>query len=287
MFIAAPSPVMEQERPRNSFDLLMAHSSTYVFKDSADYDAGIDLEASMAEVLYRRLLSRGLELGVSLPLISYNSGIFDGLIDSFHSATGLPDYGRSSRPRNSYYFRVTGPGGEEVIEGRAGDIAPGDMRAHLKWLVSGSERWALSLMGFAEAPTGEAEAGYGNGSWDAGLSLLAGADLGGSARVFLNIGAISPGDIKGGGRIPLKEYAYAGAGVSYFFTERISATAQVLGQGSPYDTGIRELDSEALLFTVGARCSGEKRSWEASFTEDPNTAGAPDIMIGIKVSQAL
>ena len=117
--------------------------------------------------------------------------------------------------------------------------------------------------------------------------MLAESSLGGSGAVFLNIGAVSPGDIKGSERMPLKEYAYAGAGVSYSFTERLCALAQVLAQGSPYESGIRELDAVAVLFSAGARYRGEARTWELSFTEDPLTAGAPDIMLSLTVSQSL
>jgi hypothetical protein len=51
---------------------------------------------------------------------------------------------------------------------------------------------------------------------------------------------------------------------------------------SPYpSTGIREVDWPGVLLIMGGRYYSGSGSFEFSFTEDPDTAGAPDFILNM------
>jgi hypothetical protein len=62
----------------------------------------------------------------------------------------------------------------------------------------------------------------------------------------------------------------------------------VLFQNSPFPkTGISSIDRISALLSFGGRYTSGKNSVELSFTEDPNTAGAPDFIVTIAFKRHL
>lgn len=275
--VAAP-PLMSAESA-DSISLNAVWSSTYMTRKSREWDLKIDLETVTTEILLEKKLADGLGISFDIPLISNNSGVLDNPVNAYHRAFGFPDYGRSSRPDNEFLYSIR-RNGKTVIEGRAGGTGLGDIRMGIKKTIpSGDVSAAIS--GFAEAPTGDTDGGFGNGSWDFGASALVNAQLLENIAFTANIGYAFPGPLRAHETVALKSFVYGGADIEWKYSARTGFNAQVLAQQSPLrNTGIREIDDVSVLLGFGASYAANGRTTvEASFTEDPGTAGAPDFML--------
>jgi len=249
-----------------------------MLKNSTNWSVNLDMETAELDFIYRRLVGNFIELGLEVPVLSYDSGVLDGFLDSYHRTFGFPDYGRSSRPKNEFLFEVRRDG-KVVLQGEGGGIGIGDIRFTAKKLLLAGDP-AVSIEGELELPTGSASKGYGSGGIDSGVSLLADKRLGERFNSYFNFGVVFPGDLRWQERIDLKTFIHGGAAVEAAIWDKVSLLGQVMFQGSPLPrTGIGTVDRAAVLLTFGARCSLGKDMLEFSLTEDPNTAGAPDFQV--------
>lgn len=278
-FQGAAAPPLMSAGCEDAISLNAAWSSTYMTRKSREWDVKIDLETVTTEVLIEKKIADGLGISLDIPLISHNSGILDNPVNAYHRAFGFPDYGRSSRPDNEFLYSMR-RNGKAVIEGRAGGTGLGDIRMGIKKTILSGDASA-AIFGFAEAPTGDTDGGFGNGSWDFGAAALVNAQLLENIAFTANIGYAFPGPLRAHETVELKSFVYGGADIEWKYSARTGFNAQVLARQSPLrNTGIREIDDVAVLLAFGASYAASGRTTvEASFTEDPNTAGAPDFML--------
>jgi hypothetical protein len=278
LFMYVNAPYLETARIENSFSASFSYSSVYIVKESTEWYVGLDMEVSELNLRLKKNIKDFLEVGVYIPIVSFNAGFMDGFLSSYHEAFGFPDYGRSSRPDNEFLYDVRRDG-SLIVDGKGGRITIGDIRLSVKKpLLSGDP--AISIKGDLEFPTGNATDGYGNGSIDAGIALLFDKKLSEKFMAYCNLGAVFPGDFKGHDTVELKEYVYGGAGVEACLWKNLSLIGQVFIQGSPYPkTDISAIDRTAVLLSLGGRYLFGKNSLEISLTEDPSTSGAPDFTI--------
>jgi hypothetical protein len=208
----------------------------------------------------------------------------DGFLKSYHDAFGFPDYGRSGRPDNTFLYEVRRDG-HLVLRGENGRIGLGDTRLSVKKpLVKGDP--VISIRGEIEFPTGDTEAGFGNGTIDTGLSLLIDKKLSEKMKTYINLGIVFPGDLKGYKRIDLEEFMHVGAALEAMVSNNISIGGQLIVQGSPFPrTDIAQIDRTAVLLSLGGRYHAGESCFEFSLTEDPNTAGAPDVTFNVMVKR--
>ncbi len=112
------------------------------------------------------------------------------------------------------------------------------------------------------------------------LALLVEERISEKVRTYFNLGVVSPGDLKAHERIKPREFFYGGVPVEAEPYKDLGLIGQVMVQTSPSPkTGISSIDRTSVLFTLGGRYSSGKDSLELSFTEDPNTSGAPDFTV--------
>ena len=275
LFIYVSAPYLESASIENSLSACLSYSSIYLVRESPEWSVGLDMEVTELNLRLKKNIKDFLEIGIDIPLVSFNSGFMDGFINSYHDAFGFPDYGRSNRPDNEFLYEVRRDGAL-IIDERGGRITIGDIRLSLKKPILTGDP-AISIRGDLEFPTGDAKDGYGNGSIDAGIAILFDKELSEKVKTYFNIGAVFPGDLKGHETINLREYIYGGAGVEASLINNLGLLGQVFIQGSPYPTTeISAVDRTAVLLSLGARYLFGKNSVELSFTEDPNTSGAPD-----------
>ncbi|MEJ2182135.1 MAG: DUF3187 family protein [Nitrospirota bacterium] len=281
LFLATGAPRLREARCRSFLGATLTYSSTFELESSPEWTASIDLEAAVLTLEAARLLGDRTEVGAELPVIGYQSGVLDGPLNAYHDAFGFGDYGRHTRPENDFLF-VVKRRGKTVVEGRAGRIAPGDVRLWLKEAVYRGNPY-VSLYGFLDLPTGDPDRGFGSGELHGGAAVLLDASLRRGLTAYLNGGAVFMGSYRGQEvDVPLHDFLYGGAGIEWEAAGRLSLLTQLMAQGSPFDTGIRELDTVSLLWSLGLRYGmGEGSALEASFSEDPNTAGAPDFMVSL------
>jgi hypothetical protein len=279
LFIAAPTPVMDSARLDDSVDTLFHYSSTFLLEASHAWTAEVDVETAFLELGFRKSFSGRLEVSAHLPIVGHQSGFLDDLVRNYHDLIGVDD-GRDRRPNNDFLF-VFSRNGQPVVRGRAGNTGVGDLRAGLKGnLLAGNP--AASIYGFVEFPTGDAEQGFGNGDFDWGFALLADMQFATRWTVFANAGAVFTDELDGLQKIHLDDYLYGGLDLQWSYSPRFHLNVQLMGSGSPYDTGIRDLDTETLVLGVGGTCLvGSQSRIEIMFSEDLNTAGAPDFMFGV------
>lgn len=280
LFLTVDSPRLESASTQTSFTAGFSYSSVYLVHSSASWMVNLDMEVADLDLRYKKNIPGLFELGIEVPFLSFSSGFMDDFLKGYHNAFGFSDYGRSSRPENDFLYEVR-YNGNPVIRGRDGRIGLGDIRLSAK-----REIWSgdpvVSLRAEIELPTGDASAGFGSGDFDTGLALLVNKRLGEKFMSYANIGVVFPGKLKAERDIDMKTFLYGGAAIEAGPWRRFSFLGQILFQGSPLPrTSIPQVDRTAALLSFGARYSVRKNSLELSFTEDPNTAGAPDFTVNL------
>ncbi len=275
LFTHLNAPALESARPESSVSLSLSYSSVYMVKDSPSWSVGLDMETAELGLDVKKDFNDSVELGLGVRFLSFNSGVLDGPLESYHSAFGFPDYGRSNRPDNEFLYTLK-KDGRVVVNGDSGGAGIGDIILSIKKTVLTGDP-AVSLKAAVEVPTGEAKKGYGNGSFGASVALLLDKDIGDALRVYLTAGVCSPGDLKGYERVRLNDFVFAGAAAEAEVWKGTDLVAQAVFQESPYPkTGIAEIDRSSVILTIGGRHTSGADSYEFAFTEDPSTSGAPD-----------
>lgn len=278
LFIHLNATYLETARIENSFSANLSHSSVYLVRESSEWFVGIDMEVTELNLRMKKTIKDFLEIGVDIPIISFNSGFMDGFLNSYHETFGFPNYGRSNRPENEFLYEVKREG-VLIIDGKGGHIAIGDIRLSVKKPILNDDP-AISIQGDIELPIGDAKNGYGNGSIDVGITLMVDKKLSEKFKSYCNVGIGFPGDLEGHEKVGLKTFVYGGTGVEAYLLKNLTMLGQLFIQGSPYPkTYISAVDRTAMLLSLGGRYYLGKNSLELSFTEDPNTSGAPDFTV--------
>ena len=283
LYAAIGSPSLISAEPENSFDINFSYSSTCAVKSSSDWYYGIDLETAVTDIQFKRLAGKGTELGVDIPVIRYGPGFADGAIESYHDLIGMHNaYGRNDRPRNQFLLQVTHDG-EVVVQGDPGKTALGDMMVEVKQaLYDNRETTIVSVHAFVNLPTGDADAGLGSGKANGGIGVLLNEKLRSDIMLYVNAGIGLIDKLEAMQEIPLKNYYYGGVGLEWLYSKSLSLDVQIFAQSSPFPkSGVDFIDEPSMLGSFGGRYKiGEQSSLGIAVTEDPDTAGAPDIMLG-------
>jgi hypothetical protein len=286
LFLALNAPYLERASYEDSFSATLSYSSVFMVKNSPEWSVNLDMELAELNFRLRKNIRDVVQLGIDIPLLSFNSGFMDNFLSSYHNAFGFSDYGRNTRPSNEFLYEVR-KNGVLIIQGEGGGIGIGDIRLSAKRVILNNDP-VVSLQATLELPTGNASKGYGSGGVDAGISLLMDKKISEKVKVYLNLGVIFPGNLEGNETLTLNNVIYGGAAVEARPWEHISFLAQVMFQNSPFPkTGISSIDRISALLSFGGRYTSGKNSVELSFTEDPNTAGAPDFTVTIAFKRHL
>ena len=286
LFLPLDAPYLERAAYEDSFSAALSYSSVFMVKNSPEWSVNLDMELTELNFRLRKDIRDIVQLGVDIPFLSFNSGFMDGFLNSYHSAFGFSDYGRSSRPNDEFLYEVRRKG-VLILRGEGGSVGIGDIRLSAKKVILKKDP-VVSLKTTLELPTGNASKGYGNGSVDTGVSLLMDKRISEKVGIYLNLGVIFPGSLKGYQTVTLKNVIYGGAAVEARPWEHISLLGQVLFQNSPFPTtGISSIDRVSALLSLGGRYTSGKSSIELSLTEDPNTAGATDFTVVIAFKRTL
>ncbi len=270
------TPYLESAVPESSLSANLSYSSVYLVKNSAEWDFGLDMEITDLTIRAKKSFGDSLELGLDVPVLVFDSGVMDGFLTAYHKTFGFPDYGRSARPQNSFLFEVK-RNGSAVVEGKDGIAGLGDVRLTAKKMVLTGDP-AISVMLGLDLPTGDARAGFGNGSVGGGVALLLDKEITGWLKSYWNLGFEFPGDLRGFETVRMKSYFWGGAAFEAGIKKGFSALAQLYYERVPYPkTNIGSIDRNAVLFAAGGRYASGANVFELSFTEDPSTSFAPDV----------
>lgn len=280
LFLHLDAPVLESAVMENSFSAALSHSSVFVTRNSVTWSVNMDMEITELNLRLRKVIPGLFEFGIDVPIVVSGSGFMDGFLESYHKTFGFPDYGRDSRPANSFLYEVR-RNGTIVVQGRNGDIGIGDLRLTAKREIRRDDP-VISVKADVELPTGSASNGHGSGSIDTGLALLLDKKISERIISYWNAGVIFPGVLRAQEDVALRTSFYAGAGIEAALWNHFSLIGQIMFQTSPFPkTDIGPIDRIAALLSLGGRYSSGKNSLEFSLTEDPNTAGAPDVIFNL------
>ncbi len=280
IFLPVDQPYLEQAAPESAFSVSLSHSSVYLMERSANWNTELDLEMTELNFRLRKEFSGLFEAGLDVPILRAGSGFLDSPLAWYHRTFGFGDYGRSQRPYNDFLYDIRRDG-SPVIEGVNDRIGFGDIRLTLKRKITASDP-VVSLLADLELPTGDARIGYGSGGVDAGAALLLDKDIGGESRLYVNAGAVIPGELRAYQTVKLRNFYYAGTGIETPATRRLSLLVQFMAQTSPYPrTGIWKIDNTGMILVIGGRYYADTGSYEFSLTEDPGTTGAPDFILNV------
>jgi hypothetical protein len=278
LFLVLDPPHLEKASLEDSFSAGLFYSSVYMVRRASEWSVGLDMEVTEVDLRFRKSILNTIELGIDVPILSFNSGFMDDFLGNYHHLFGFSDYGRSNRPANSFLYEMR-KSNTLLFKAEGGDVGIGDIRLMMKkTIVTGDP--VLSVRFDVEFPTGSTSEGFSNGSLDAGISLLLDKKLGETCMTYANAGVVFPGDLKWKERVELKPFAYGAVGIEAALWDTFSLLGQVFVQGSPFPhTNIGTIDRTAVLLTLGGRYRAGKNTFEFSLTEDPNTAGAPDFSL--------
>jgi hypothetical protein len=133
-------------------------------------------------------LGRGFTVHARLPVLWRGGGVMDGLIDTWHRITRLPDNDRPQFPRNE--LQVTGLDAERAaIRWTAPEGAGlGGLELGARWSSrSRTAGWTTALDGRVQVPTGAM--GFDGGGVQLGAQALAARTLGSEGDVYFGLGA--------------------------------------------------------------------------------------------------
>jgi hypothetical protein len=280
IFLHANQPYLEKASMENSLSVSLSHSSTYTVQSSSNWVINLDMEITEFNLRYKRIIRDFLEFDMDIPVLIFSRGFMDGFLESYHNTFGFSDYGRSNRPLNDFLYEIRRDGAL-VVKGRSG-LGLGDIRLAVKKPLISSDGLTVSLKGDLELPVGSAKKGYGNGSVDAGISILLDKDISDFIMTYWNFGAVFLGDVKGYQKVDLKNFVYGGGTIEAALGKGFSLLAQIQGQSAIYpETDLLAVDRAAYLLAIGGRYNKGKGSMELSLTEDINLAGAPDFIVNL------
>ncbi len=280
LFMHLDSPVFESAATVNALSSTLFYSTVFMNKQSLQWKAQLDMEIAELNLRYTRQISSLFEMGVEIPILALTSGFMDPFLSTYHSAFGFANYGRESRPSDSFLYEVQ-RGDKVIIRGKDNGIGLGDIKLSAKKILYEMDP-LISIKAEVELPTGAALKGYGSGSLDGGFSLLIDKRLSENIMSYYNGGVIFPGKLRALETISLNTSVYGGMGLEAQISREFSLLGQVTVQTSSFPkTEIGNIDRTGVLFTLGGRYVKGKENYEFSFTEDLNTAGAPDVTITI------
>jgi hypothetical protein len=280
LFLHLDSPVLESAVTENSFSAALSHSSVFMITNSANWSVNLDMEVTELDLRLKKDIPGLFEVGVEVPVLSLESGFMDSFLDSYHKTFGFPDYGRDTRPANSFLYEVR-RNGVLVVQGKNGEIGIGDVRLTAKKVILKNDP-VISIRAEIELPTGDASRGRGSGGIDTGITLLMDKRISERFMSYVNAGAIFPGPLKALQDVGLKTSFHAAAGIEAAIWKHFGILGQISFQTSPFPKmEIGSVDRVAALLTFGGRYTSGKSSLEFSLTEDPNTAGAPDVIFNL------
>lgn len=146
----------------------------------------VDGEHASGALSARYGLTDRVTAGARMPLRWRGAGVLDGVIDAWHSITGLPDGGRDAFRTGRFRVEGRDEAGRPVRwTGRPGT---GLGRAELSLAVSRpGPAWTLGAVAHAALPTSTAP--FPGGGLDLGGQVLAARALGGRVDVALGLGA--------------------------------------------------------------------------------------------------
>ncbi|MBU5636255.1 DUF3187 family protein [Geomonas sp. Red69] len=263
-------------------------ANSYLKRETTREALLLDGEGERITLALRYGVGRSLELGVDVPFVAYNGGIFDGFIEDWHEFFGLPQGQRPNAPKGQLRFAYAKDGRQRLEMDQAG-LGIGDLRFTGGWQLyhdGGENPVALALRGSLKAPTGSSSRLTGSGSTDLALWLTGSSDYAlpgkwGHAAVFAAAGglAMSDGQVLKEQRRNLVGFGTLGSGWSP--ADSFALKAQLSGHSAFYrDSEFSELNSGGMQLIFGGTVALSSRTTlDIALSEDVIVGASPDVAL--------
>lgn len=213
----------------------------------------VDGELYRTALAVRRGVGKGVQLDLVLPLLSFQGGVVDSLIEEFHTAFGFDQEGRLGTSRNSFQVYSRSQGGELLVED-VSDLALGDLvlGARFRLREPNGRQLGVALEAQIKLPTGGREPIATSGSVDVGAQLLATRYYSRSClHAAVGLLALGPSD-----RLAIdSQLLLSGmAALEHAIGGSMSGLLQVTLSQSPFgDLQLSDLNRTSLQVTVGLK----------------------------------
>ncbi len=145
--------------------------------ESEEPDGGVflvDGELYRTAIAVRRGLGKGVQLELVLPILSFQGGVLDSVVEDFHKTFGFDQVGRKGAPKDSFVIFSGSQKGEFFTDEDPGQ-AIGDLVLGAKFaLATGPRlpRYRFALETLVKLPTGDREPLLSSGGTDLGTQVL-------------------------------------------------------------------------------------------------------------------
>lgn len=287
MMVLMPKPAAVDGPGAQAVQMQVALEYSSVFYDyrNNQWDFLLDMEMTVAALSFVYGLSDAISMAIDLPLVSMGDGFLDGLLENYHDALGVSNYGREDRPADTFAYRVTRDGAT-VFDGESGRFRLGEMRLSAQWRLPavqlGQHPLHSAARVTAKLPTGDTHSALGSGHTDFGIYLPA------QWRAAPWTIYVMPG-YAWINRVQTVAASMATRNIVSLFTgaalqssDRWRWLGQINMYTSPYEsTGLHELDAGAVELTLGLQYRLRRNTiLEVAFSEDI-TRPVPDFNLRV------
>ncbi len=250
----------------------------------------LDGETYISDLVLGVGVTDRLTLGITVPWVAYNGGVFDSAIESWHDLWGFPNGFRDGAD-DQLFIRYEKDGVEEFLLDSSGS-GIGDVRLEAAYQLMQSETadFGLVLRAGIKLPTGDAGDLSGSEATDVSLDLAVRKEfaLANSELVLLaHAGALFLGDGEVLPELQRDTVGFAGAGAMWRASERWRFNLQFYGQTGYFDSDVKELGSEGISITAGLSYTWlqSRTRLSVSMVEDLVTDIVPDVALQIELTK--
>jgi len=260
------------------------HTNIFLFNVGREWYTAIDKEITQLDLSFTYPVIEGnMEATVDAGAYYSSGGFLDGGIRWWHGRLGVKGYiGQADAPDYRFMDVVT-KRGRALDNGQMGAVV-GDMDFSLKKILYRERNLALSGQALVRAPTGDADAGYGAGSWEFAARALA-QMRSGQLTIHAGVGAVAPAQMKRMGQtIDLDTMWMGFASAEIPVWERFNLVVQSMFNTSPLKSAdIYQYSREFVEMTFGFNYRAEDgKVFTFGFSENLNQT-APDFTIHLSV----
>lgn len=248
----------------------------------------VDGEHRTAALDVRRGVGARVVLGVRLPVSWRGAGVLDGLIDSWHRLTGLPDNRRSFFPDRR--LRVDGRDAlaRPIAWTGSEGAGLGDVELSGLWAFQrpAGRGWSAAVQGRVALPTGTGP--FDSSGVDAGAQLLAAHPLGAKLDVYLGLGGTVFGERERNGLRYTRGRPEGFVALEWHPTRGLSLLGQVDAAGGLIDDVPAYVGRHIQLRAGLKRGIGEGVELQAGFVEGASSVqSTTDFGVFLGVSRTL
>ncbi|MBF0635534.1 MAG: DUF3187 family protein [Nitrospinae bacterium] len=279
-----PAPERAQIADSPLMRVNVNHTNIFLFNTRGAWSTGIDKEITQLDLSFTYpVIEENLEVGIDVSAFYSSGGVLDGAIRWWHGRLGVKGYTGQADAPDYRFMDIVRKNGRNLVNGESG-ASVGDMDFSFKKILYIKSDITLSAQALLRAPVGDADAGYGAGSWE-----LAGRALAEMRSDWLTLhaglGAVAPTQMKRMGQTVDLDTMWMGfVSVEAPVWDRLNLVVQSMYNTSPLKSAdIYQYSREFFEITFGFNYRTENgKVFTFGFSENLNQT-APDFTIHLSV----